>query len=133
MRPSGRDHKAETMQQLLWIETLLKFAGGMVLVLTPLTAIKVLGLPRTDSGFWPRLLGSVLIGLAAATFLEGRFQGATRGLGVAGCLLVNTASTALLVSQLVLGGAQQSQRGQAVLWLLVLTLVTLIVVEIAHV
>lgn len=130
------------MQQLLWIETLLKLAGGLTLALAPLTAIRVLGLPGTDSGFWPRLLGAVLIGLAAATFLEGRFGGTPRGLGIAGCFLVNLAAVAMLIAQLVLsqprlraasGRPPQTRRGQAVLWLLVCLLSLLIVFEIAHI
>jgi len=40
-----------------------------------------LGLPRTETGFWPRLLGALLIGLAGATFLEGSSPG-SRGLGL---------------------------------------------------
>jgi len=121
------------VQQLLWIETLLKLSGGLVLALAPLTAIKVLGLPRTDSGFWPRLLGAVLIGMAAATYLEGRYAGATRGLGLAGSLLVNVATIGMLTTLLVLGRASTTQRGTAILWLLVAALTLLVVLEIAHV
>ena len=121
------------MQQLLWIETLLKFSGGLVLALTPLTAIRVLGLPGTDSGFWPRLLGAVLIGLAAATYLEGRFGGTPRGLGLAGCFLVNVAAVAMLVSHMALSKGVQTRRGQSILWLLVAALLLLIVFEIAHI
>lgn len=126
------------MQQLLWIETLLKLSGGLVLALTPLTAIRLLGLPGTDSEFWPRLLGAVLIGLAAATYLEGRFGGTPRGLGLAGCFLINIAAVVMLTVHLVLSGsgqgrARQSRRGQSVLWLLVCLLLLLIVFEIAHI
>lgn len=121
------------VQQLLWIETLLKFSGGLVLALTPLTAIRLLGLPGTDSGFWPRLLGAVLIGLAAAIYIEGRFSGSPRGLGLAGCFLVNVASVTMLISHMVLSKGVQTRRGQSILWLLIAALLLLIVFEIAHV
>lgn len=121
------------MQQLLWIETLLKFSGGLVLVLAPLTAIRLLGLPGTDSGFWPRLLGAVLIGLAAAIFFEGRFGGSPRGLGIAGCFMVNVAAVTMLVTHMVLSRSVQTRRGQSVLWLLIALLLLLMVFEIAHV
>lgn len=121
------------MQQLLWIETLLKLSGGLVLVLAPLTAVKVLGLPTTDSAFWPRLLGAVLIGLAAALFVEGRFGGTPRGLGVAGCLVVNVIAAATIIGQLVLTRRPPTNRGQAVLWLLVILLLLLVAFEIAHI
>lgn len=121
------------MQQLLWIETLLKLSGGLVLVLAPLTAIKVLGLPAAETGFWPRLLGAVLIGLGAAVFLEGRFGGLSRGLGIAGCLLVNMIAVTVIVSQLVLMKSPPTRRGPIILWLLVTLLLLLVAFEIAHI
>jgi hypothetical protein len=121
------------VQQLLWIETLVKFAGGMVLVIAPLTAIRALGLPGTDSGFWPRILGAVLIGLAAATYLEGRSGGAAGGVGLAGCFLINIAAVAVLTALQVLGRGAQTRRGEAALWLLVVLLLLLVVFEIAHI
>ena len=83
------------MLQLLWIETLLKLVFGLVLASVPLTAAHLFGLSRPDSGFWPRLLGGVLIGLAGATFLEGWVKNA-HGLGLGGCLVINLAAAAIL-------------------------------------
>ncbi len=120
------------MQQLLWIETLLKLGAGLVLALVPAPAARMLGLARAETAFWPRLLGSVLLGLAAATFLEGRVPGA-RGLGLAGCLLVNLSVAGMLAALLVLGRATPTRRGRAVLWALVALLVLLSLFEIAHV
>ncbi len=117
------------MQQLLWIETLLKFSAGLVLVLAPLSTIKLLGLPRTESGFWPRLLGSVLIGLAAALFVEGSTPG-SRGLGLLGCVLVNFSAVSMLAGLLALEAGPSSARGRAVVWALVVVLVCLSVLEI---
>ncbi len=83
------------MQQLLWIETLLKFSAGLMLVLAPLATIKLLGLPPASTGFWPRLLGALLIGIAGALFLEGSVPG-SRGLGLAGCLVINFSAVSLM-------------------------------------
>lgn len=119
------------MQQLLWLETLLKLAGGMVLVLAPLTTIKMLGLPQAASAFWPRLLGAVLIGIAAAAFIEGAWDG-SRGLGLAGLILINILGAATIALTALLGGGAQTRRGAMTLWSLVVLLLVLVLFEIAH-
>jgi hypothetical protein len=117
------------VQQLLWIETLLKLAAGLLLVLAPLAAIKLLGLPRTETGFWPRLLGAVLLGLAVAVFIEGRAPG-SQGLGLAGCVIVNFSAVSMLAGSLALERGPASARGRAVVWAFVVLLVCLSVLEI---
>ena len=119
------------VQQLLWIETLLKLTGGLVLMLLPLTTIRVLGLQRTDGGFWPRLLGAVLLGLAAASYVEGATPG-SRGLGLAGSVLINLSGAGMLIVLLALDRASPSSRGRLLLWIVAVLLVALSFVEIAH-
>lgn len=119
------------MQQLIWLETLLKLIGGGLLLLLPLTTIRALGLPRSDSGFWPRLLGAVLIGLAGAFYLEDRFPG-SKGLALGGAIIVNMAVATALIIMLALGGGAPKPRGRLALWLLVIVLVGLGLIEIAH-
>ena len=88
------------MQQLLWLETLLKLVPGILLALAPLTTLRLLGLPRPDTGFWPRLCGAMLVGLAGALFLEGTSRG--HGLGLAGTIVINLCGGAVLATLLVL-------------------------------
>ncbi len=116
--------------QLLWLEVVLKLSAGVVLLVAPAATAAVLGLPRPGSGFWPRLLGAVLVGLAAASALYG-FLLPGRGLSLAGSLAVNLASAALLFATLMLG-PPPSRRGRAVLWLLTGLLLLLSLFEIAH-
>ena len=103
----------------------------MVLLLIPLTVIRILGLPRSDSGFWPRLLGAVMIGLAGACALELRFPG-TKGLALGGAIVVNLTVSAALAVMLALGGGAPTARGRIALWLLVALLISLSLIEIAH-
>lgn len=119
------------MQQLLWIETLLKFAAGVVLVVMPGSTIKLLGLPRTDNGFWPRLLGAVLIGLAGALFLEGSSPG-SGGLGLSGCLIINFCAVSIMVALLALDAGPPARRGRAAMWSIVVLLIVLSILEIAN-
>lgn len=120
------------MQQLLWIETLLKLSGGIVLLAMPRLAIRLLGLPSGDSSFWPRLLGGVLIGLAGALYLEGATTG-SKGLGMGGAVLINLAAAGAVAGHVALNRATGTARGRLVLWLLVALLFLLSLIEIAHV
>ena len=118
-------------QQLLWIETLLKFSGGLVLLLVPLTAARVLGLPKPASALWPRLLGAVLIGLAAATFLEGQ-GGAPRGIGLGALFAINLSASIPLLILLGTGRAASTRRGRLTLWTLLVALLTLASIEFVY-
>lgn len=119
------------MQQLLWIETLLKLSVGLPLALAPRPTLRLLGLPRAETGFWPRLLGALLIGLAGATFLEGSSPG-SRGLGLQGCVLINFSGVSMMTALLVQDAGPASARGRAMMWTLVILLILLCVLEIAN-
>jgi hypothetical protein len=120
------------VRELLVLEVLLKLAAGLPLLLMPVAVVKLLGLPRSDnSGFWPRLLGAVLVAIAAACYLEARFPG-SKGLALGGVILVNLSAAFAIAIMLAAGSAVESRRGRAGLWLAVALLVGLSLVEIAH-
>lgn len=119
------------MSQLLWIEVCIKLIAGLALAAAPRGFARLLGLPSANDPFWPRLLGAVLIGLAAASLIEGRNPGAG-GLGLAGSIAVNLASAVAIIALLVLGQAGTTKRGRLLLALTATLLVLLSLVEIAH-
>ncbi|MBX9861527.1 MAG: ABC transporter permease [Hyphomicrobium sp.] len=119
------------MNQLLWLEALLKTGSGLALVLVPIALIRVLGLPSAGSGLWPRLLGAILIGCGAAAYIEGAWPG-SRGLGLAGLVLINFILSGTLAATAMLGGGAPTRRGSFVIWTTVVTLFVLALVEIAH-
>ncbi|WP_295558843.1 ABC transporter permease [uncultured Hyphomicrobium sp.] len=119
------------MDQLLWLETLLKLVSGFALAVAPLTTLRILGLPSSASGFWPRLLGAVLIGIGGATFIEGAWEG-SRGLGLAGLIIINLTAAAAVALSASFGGGAMTRRGTFALWSLVVLLFVLALVEIAH-
>jgi hypothetical protein len=119
------------MQQLLFLEAVTKGVLGLVLMIAPSAIIRVLGLPAVLSGFWPRLFGATLFGIAGANLIEGTLL-ASRGLGLAGSLAINFAIAAMLTMQLSLNAAATTVRGKVLLWVLVACLYVLILVEIAH-
>lgn len=120
------------MQQLLWLETLLKVSAGLMLVLAPGVSIKILGLPPAGHAFWTRALGALLIGCGAAAYIEGAWTG-SRGLGLAGLVIINLLSAGVLAVTAMLGGGAATRRGQALVWGTVVLLFVLSLVEIAHV
>ena len=120
------------VHQLLWIETLLKFAGGLTLLFVPMSASRILGLPHGNNGLWPRIVGALLIGIAGALYLEGLKLTQFRhgGLGLAGVAVINLTSifalAALLVMDLV-----KTVRGRIAMWGLIAVLTVLAVLEVA--
>lgn len=119
------------MRELLVLEVLLKLAAGLPLLLMPVGVVRLLGLPESGSGFWPRLLGAVLVGIAGACYLEARFPG-SKGLALGGAILVNLSAAFAIAIMLAAGRAVATRRGRAGLWLAVALLVGLSLAEIAH-
>ncbi len=119
------------MQQLFLIETILKLAAGLTLLLAPLATASLLGLPRPPSGYWPRLLGALLTGLAAALFIEMRLPG-SKGIALAELVAVNLVAAFTLAAQLLAGAGAVTRRGKLLSWLMVIALVVLALVEIAY-
>lgn len=118
------------IQQLLWIEFILKLSVGLSLMLIPRLLARVFGLPPAESPFWPRVLGGVLVGIAAAAFVEVKLK-AGSGLGIGGAIAINLATVLIVVSLLILGQVGPARRGRAALWLAAGALMTLALVEIA--
>jgi hypothetical protein len=118
------------LQQLLWLETLLKLAAGSALLVVPLTTISILGLPPAAS-FWPRLVGVALIGIAGALYIEGAWDG-SRGLGLAGLIVINVLSAAALATAAFFGAGSLPRRGALALWMAAVLLFVLALFEIAH-
>jgi hypothetical protein len=121
-----------TTLQLLGLELVLKLAGGLVLLFVPLTSIKVLGLPRSETPFWPRLLGAVLIALALSTYMDASAR-LGRGLSLGGSFVINVTVGLVLASMLYLKQGSQTKRGRIILWLLTAFLLTLAAVELAYI
>ena len=120
------------LHQLLWLETLLKLSAGIVLVLFPISTSRLLGLPHANVGFWPRLVGVLLIGLAGAIYLEGShlLQLKHGGLGVAGLAFINLVGILGLLGAIIMR-LVKTTRGLVSLWALVAVLVVLVLVELA--
>lgn len=120
------------MQQILWFEIIIKAAAGLTLVLTPLTAIRLVGMERPETGFWPRLLGAVVLGIAGAVFITLAYPDARGGLGPAGLIPINLAGAAAMLGALIMGSAAPTRRGRLFILANAVVLLTLAFLEIAH-
>lgn len=120
------------MHQLLALEVVLKGVAGIMLVVAPLVLIKIFGLARSEGGFWPRLLGAVMLGLSGACLLEIRYPG-SKGLALGGVVLINLASAGAIVLMLAADGGAPTGRGRIGLGAFAALLIVLGLIEIAFV
>jgi hypothetical protein len=121
------------VQQILWVEVVLKAASGLALIILPLTAIRVFGMQKPETGFWPRLLGAVVLGIAAAVFVTLQFPDARGGLGPAGLIPINLAGAAAMIAPLIMGTAAPTRRGRFFIVVNAVALTSLAFLEIAHI
>ncbi|MGH1417467.1 MAG: ABC transporter permease [Hyphomicrobiaceae bacterium] len=121
------------MQNLLYLDLIFKLASGLLLIAAPLLVCKIFGLPNPTTGFWPRLLGGVLIGHAGGLFLELAVPKANGfGIGLGGALIVNLATAGMIATLLIFKAAGSTRRARFTLWLLTIALVLLSGAQLAH-
>ncbi len=120
------------MQQILWTEIFLKAVGGAILVIAPLTALAIAGLQKPDQGFWPRLLGALLLGIAAGIWIGLQFPAAKGAIGPAGLIPINLLAADTMLAALVLGNAAPTRRGRLFIAAAGVLLLALAFLEIAH-
>lgn len=121
-----------SIEQLYWLETVLKATAGLTLVLMPIPAIIVAGMPRPVSSIWPRMLGGVLIGLAIAIFIALKYP-ETKVIGPAGLAAINLCGGGAMAANLMLGTAATTRRGKFFILANTLLLLAFGFVEIAYI
>lgn len=117
-------------RDLLWLELLLKGVSGALLLFFPRSLSRLLGLPPVTETFWPRLLGALLVAIAAATLLEEQLA-QRNGLGLAGHVALNLGVALTLFSLLILGRAAPTRRGRVLVGGFAAALAVLALVELA--
>jgi hypothetical protein len=104
-------------KRLLLIDCIVNLLLGILLLLFPLGIIDYLGLPQTNTNFYPSILGAVIFGIGLSLFLElaghaKRF----RGLGLGGAILINIFGSLVLFFWLISGSLTIPLKGQIILW-----------------
>lgn len=111
---------------LLTIDGLVNVVLGLALLAFPTRVPEVLGLPAGGSGFYPSILGAVLLGIGVALFLE--LRSGSGGLGLRGAIAINLLGGGVLVGWL-LSGLQLPLRGAIVLWVVAASVLGLSLLE----
>jgi len=102
---------------LLLIDGVINLVLGILLLLFPAGIVELLGLPYTNTNFYPGILGGVLFGIGLALLIE-RY-GATkniRGLGLGGAIAINFCGAGVLLVWLLVAPFDIPIRGNIILW-----------------
>jgi len=105
-------HKA-----FLLIDGVINLVLGIILLLFPLGMAKLLGLPNSNTNFYPVILGAVLFGIGIALLVEryGAHKD-VRGLGLGGAIAINLCGAGVLLVWLVAAPLDIPLRGHIILW-----------------
>ena len=114
------------LRLLLFIDTVINLVLGCLLVTFPASVVSALGVPGSDSAFYPSILGAVLLGIGIALLIE-IVKG--RGLGLMGAVSINLCGGIVIGGWLLFGGLHLSVRGYVFLWALVALLVGVSAIE----
>lgn len=105
-------------RRLLAVDAAANYVLGVPLLVAPGQTARALALPDTRDGFYPRVLGGVLTGIATALVLEGQRHGNDLvGLGTGGAMAINMLGGSVTACWLLSPGAKAlPRRGRALLW-----------------
>ena len=118
-------------QVLLVVDGIVNLGLGLLLLLVPLGTAEVVGAPRSNSDFYPTILGSVLFGIGIALLIEryGHPRG-MRGLGLDGAIAINICGATALLVWLLISPPDIPTRGLALLWGIVVLVYGLGLIEL---
>ena len=127
------DNRRDRIQLLLLVDGVVNLILGLVLLLSPSRLAHALDLPAIATGFYPSLLGAVLLGIGLALLVERYLCGfGARGLGLAGAVAINLCGGIALILWLVAGQLRVAARGLATLWAVAGVVLLLAVMEISQ-
>lgn len=107
---------------LLTVDGIINLSLGVLLFVFPAPLINALGIPEAP-GFYPNILGGVLIGIGIALFIERGNQGQhSSGLGLNGAIAINLCGGTVLAGWLMFGDLPIPLRGYLIMWGLVILL-----------
>lgn len=115
---------------LLTVDGIVNLILGILLVIFPTDLAASLGMPVSESAFYPSILGAVLTGIGIALLIENfKTSDQISGLGLSGAISINLCGALVLTIWLLRGGLEIPTHGYIVLWSIVVVLVVLSVLE----
>jgi hypothetical protein len=121
----------KTGKALLVVDGIVNVLLGVLLLLFPFGIAPLLGVPASDSHFYPTLLGTVLAGIGMALFIEAYAgQPSIRGLGIDGAIAINFCGAGMLTLWLLSNTLNLPLRGHIILWTIAVGVLVIGVVEL---
>ncbi len=113
------------------IDAIINLVLGLLLLLFPAGVVELLGLPLTNTNFYPSILGAVLFGIGVALLIE-RYGASKniRGLGLGGAIAINLCGAGVLLLWLLIAPFDISLRGNVILWSIAIIVLIVGFVEI---
>ena len=117
---------------LLLIDGIVNLLLGILLLLFPIGIIDFLGLPQTNTNFYPSILGAVIFGIGLSLLLELAGHGKyIRGLGLGGAIVINIIGSLVLIFWLIFGSLTIPLKGRIILWAVGLVVFLIGIAELA--
>lgn len=119
---------------ILRVDGIINLILGILLLAYSKELADFLGVPESESSFYPNILGGVFVGIALALFIESlkKSHDRTSGLGIVGAITINLCGGIVLVIWLLTGDLSLPVRGSILLWSLAALLVVLSIVELLN-
>jgi len=104
-------------KMLIMIDCVVNLVLGVLLLLFPFGVIDILGLPPTNTYFYPMILGAVIFGIGVALLLDViGYKKNIRGLGLGGAIAINISGSVVLICWLLFSSVEVALRGWITLW-----------------
>ncbi len=115
---------------LLSIDGIINVILGVLLLLFPFGISELLGVPKSNTNFYPMILGGVIFGIGIALFIERYgFRSKTRGLGLGGAIAINICGAMVLLIWLLINPFSLPLRGYVILWIIAISVLSIGIVE----
>jgi hypothetical protein len=112
--------------KVLLLDALINVVLGLLLAIFPDSVVRLLGVPATDTRFYPSILGAVLLGIGVALLIESyRKPSRSPGLGLSGAIAINLCEAIFLIGWLLSGTLDVPFRGHVFLWTIAVALVAI--------
>ena len=116
----------------LLIDASINFILAVLLLAYSPGLVRFLGVPYTDSFFYPNILGAIFLGITIALVIEAYRKQADRftGLGLTGAISINLCGGLVLLVWLLSGNLNLPLKGMIFLWILDILLLVISTIEL---
>jgi hypothetical protein len=116
---------------LLTIDGIINILLGILLLLFPFGISELLGVPKSNTNFYPTILGGVIFGIGISLFIERYgFKSKIRGLSLGGAIAINICGALVLLIWLLADPFDLPLRGYIILWIIALGVLAIGIVEL---